>query len=91
MLNLAANKGSKMVVFGGRSRGGAVRGSIFFLDVFEMKWSQGPDADPSQHRYGMACTVAGDNVVIWGGRFAPFFALFCKILSRNALLRILHY
>ncbi|KAF9952521.1 hypothetical protein BGZ70_000582 [Mortierella alpina] len=61
-----AYKGTKMVVFGGRTKAG-VRGSIFFLDVLEMKWSKGPDADPSQHRSHMACAVAGDNLVIWGG------------------------
>ncbi|KAF9976775.1 hypothetical protein BGZ75_000174, partial [Mortierella antarctica] len=61
-----AYKGTKMVVFGGRTRDNVVRGSIFFLDVLEMKWSKGPDADPSQHRSDMACAVAGDNFVIWG-------------------------
>ena len=59
-----------MIVFGGRYTSGVDSGSIYILDVKTMVWTQGTDADPSQNRTGMACTVAGDNFVAWGGKMA---------------------
>ncbi|KAF9121789.1 hypothetical protein BGX30_002366 [Mortierella sp. GBA39] len=61
--------GTKMIVFGGRYTSGVDSGSIYILDVKTMDWTQGTAADPSQNRTGMACTVAGDNFVAWGGDY----------------------
>ncbi|KAF9556641.1 hypothetical protein EC968_008099 [Mortierella alpina] len=83
-----AYKGKKMVVFGGRRRDGSVSGGVYFLDVLEMKWSKGPDADPSQRRYGMACTVAGDNLVIWGGQDANGLPMKDEMIIYNMLFNV---
>ncbi|KAG0055784.1 hypothetical protein BGZ89_002276 [Linnemannia elongata] len=64
-----AYSGTKMIVFGGRYTSGVDSGSIYILDVKTMVWTQGTAADPSQNRTGMACTVAGDNFVAWGGDY----------------------
>ncbi|KAF9284878.1 hypothetical protein BGZ68_004335 [Mortierella alpina] len=43
---------------------------IFILDVNSLVWTQGHAADPSLRRSDMACAVAGDNFVVWGGEYA---------------------
>ncbi|KAH7032060.1 hypothetical protein BKA57DRAFT_497601 [Linnemannia elongata] len=60
--------GTKIVMFGGYSRSGLSLGSIYILDIKALFWTKGPNVDPSQNRGEMACTVAGDNFVAWGGR-----------------------
>ncbi|KAF9340903.1 hypothetical protein BGX26_008829, partial [Mortierella sp. AD094] len=61
-----AYNGSKILLFGGTTINGPSVGSIYILDVNSMSWTKGPDADSSQNREQMACTVAGDNFVAWG-------------------------
>ncbi|KAF9962762.1 hypothetical protein BGZ70_007902 [Mortierella alpina] len=63
-----AYNGAKLVVFGGISTAlFSTLGSIYVLDVLSLSWKKGTNIDPSQNRTGMACTVAGDNFVVWGG------------------------
>lgn len=57
-----------MVVFGGQLYLKEPRGSIFILDVPTLTWTQGPDIDYPLGRSSAACTVAGDNFVVWGGK-----------------------
>ncbi|KAG0271096.1 hypothetical protein BGZ96_005980, partial [Linnemannia gamsii] len=57
--------GTKMVLFGGDNATQISVASISILDIDTMVWTNGEDApDP---RSGMACTVAGDNFIVWGG------------------------
>ncbi|KAF9130633.1 Multiple epidermal growth factor-like domains protein 8 [Mortierella sp. GBA39] len=64
----SAYGGKKMVVFGGELYLEHPRGSIFILDVPTLTWTQGPDIDNPLSRSSAACTVAGDNFVVWGGK-----------------------
>ncbi|KAF9983907.1 hypothetical protein BGZ75_004547, partial [Mortierella antarctica] len=66
---VSAYNGTKMVVFGGNTIAREPQASIFILDVATLTWAQGNDADPSQRRSDMTCTVAGDNFVVWGGEY----------------------
>ncbi|KAG0212086.1 hypothetical protein BGX28_006847 [Mortierella sp. GBA30] len=59
--------GTKMVLFGGSTTSRQSLGSIYILDVKALSWTKGPDVDPSQNRSGMACAVAGDSFIAWGG------------------------
>ncbi|KAF9950860.1 hypothetical protein BGZ72_007558 [Mortierella alpina] len=60
--------GAKLIVFGGISTElFSTLGGIYILDVLSLSWKKGTNIDPSQNRTGMACTVAGDNFVVWGG------------------------
>jgi hypothetical protein len=55
-----------MVLFGGDNGSGPSVASISVLDIATMVWTDGEDApDP---RSEMACTVAGDNFIVWGGK-----------------------
>lgn len=58
-----AYSGNKMLVFGGGVNGSEV-GTLYILDVPTMTWTRGPSSQP---RKGMACAVAGNNFVVWGG------------------------
>lgn len=58
-----------MVVFGGqRNKMVGSLGSIYVLDLESMSWTKGADVDRALWRSNMACTVAGDNFVAWGGK-----------------------
>ncbi|KAG9072224.1 hypothetical protein KI688_006448 [Linnemannia hyalina] len=60
-----------MVVFGGQDFTDVPLSSIYLLDLKTLVWTRGVDADPSQKRLNMACTVAGDNFIAWGGDSYP--------------------
>ncbi|KAH7034400.1 hypothetical protein BKA57DRAFT_476077 [Linnemannia elongata] len=62
-----AYNGTKMILFGGHNSSGPSGGYLFILDVPTMTWSQGLSVDPSQNRSSMACSVSGDNFIVWGG------------------------
>ncbi|KAF9912336.1 Multiple epidermal growth factor-like domains protein 8 [Linnemannia zychae] len=63
-----AYEGTKIIVFGGFNGfldiGKAV-GDIYILDVPSLKWKKGRSAPVPRNM--MACTVAGDNFISWGG------------------------
>ncbi|KAF9095427.1 hypothetical protein BGX29_009045 [Mortierella sp. GBA35] len=67
--------GSKMILFGGQTFDSlkpailnGPQGAIYILDVLNMVWTRGPDIDRPSNRSSMACAVAGDNFVAWGGK-----------------------
>ncbi|KAG0214663.1 hypothetical protein BGX28_001701 [Mortierella sp. GBA30] len=64
-----AYNGTKMVVFGGITITRQPVASIYILDLGTLTWTRGKDADPLQRRSDMACTVAGDNFIAWGGEY----------------------
>ncbi|KAF9423606.1 hypothetical protein BGZ76_003646 [Entomortierella beljakovae] len=59
--------GSMMILYGGWTLDGRTLDSIFFLDPATMQWTKGPEISPTQRRGGMACSVSGDNFIVWGG------------------------
>ncbi|KAK3812444.1 MAG: hypothetical protein J3R72DRAFT_530129 [Linnemannia gamsii] len=64
----SAYNGTKIILFGGRNgrtveKGSSV-GNLYILDVTSMTWTEGPSADA---RSLMACSVSGDNFLVWGG------------------------
>ncbi|KAF9352594.1 hypothetical protein BGX26_009635 [Mortierella sp. AD094] len=56
--------GSTMVIFGGRPYTGSYSGEVFIFDTVGQSWSQGVSGPP---RIYAACTIAGDNLIVWGG------------------------
>lgn len=66
---VAAQGGSKMVVYGGSLVNSTLQGDVYILDVASLTWTQAPPpAGNSQFRRNMACTAAGNNFVVWGGQ-----------------------
>ncbi|KAF9277125.1 hypothetical protein BGZ68_009519 [Mortierella alpina] len=63
-----AYDGTKFIVFGGISTASfTALGGIYLLDAQNLTWTRGSDAETSQNRVGMACAVAGDYFIAWGG------------------------
>lgn len=70
-----------MILFGGDGSGPSVA-SLSILDISTMTWITGKDAPDA--RSEMACAVAGDNFVVWGGKNLPFRQV--NILGRGPLV-----
>ncbi|KAG0316865.1 hypothetical protein BGZ97_006278 [Linnemannia gamsii] len=51
---VAAYSGTKMILFGGDDDATSSSANLFILDVRSMTWIE------------MACSIAGDNFIIWG-------------------------
>ncbi|KAF9154785.1 hypothetical protein BG015_011967 [Linnemannia schmuckeri] len=65
---MAANDdGTKVAIYGGWVRNGTVVGELWILDVIAYTWIQGKSGPP---RIYCACTIAGDQLLIWGGSSA---------------------
>ncbi|KAF9109222.1 Acyl-CoA-binding domain-containing protein 5 [Mortierella sp. AM989] len=64
---VSAHGGTKIIVFGGQTSSSTTLSSIYILDIPSLSWTKGADVDPSLSRSNMACTVAGDSFVAWGG------------------------
>ncbi|KAG9061055.1 hypothetical protein KI688_007684 [Linnemannia hyalina] len=68
---MAANEdGSKVLIYGGRLRSNTVGSDVFVLDVIGQTWTQGVSS--YQSRMYTACTVVGDQLLIWGGAASVF-------------------
>ncbi|KAF9912337.1 hypothetical protein EC991_011029 [Linnemannia zychae] len=61
----AAYGGAKMIIFGGIVASTTTVGDIYIIDMLTMKVTKGPTSPGP--RYSMACAVAGDNFISWGG------------------------
>ncbi|KAK3843927.1 MAG: hypothetical protein J3R72DRAFT_489062 [Linnemannia gamsii] len=59
--------GKKMILFGGTSVHEDSSSAIYILDVETGAWTAGKTANVNQARCNMACAVAGDSFVAWGG------------------------
>ncbi|KAF9905582.1 hypothetical protein EC991_001543 [Linnemannia zychae] len=65
---VSAYGGTKMLLFGGYSSDlSTFSKSLFILDVPSMTWSHESGPVTSENRAGMACSVSGDSLIIWGG------------------------
>lgn len=60
-----------MILFGGQTFNGATPGSLYTLDMESMTWDLTQTVPTSQSRHSMACSVSGDNFIIWGGKLLP--------------------
>ncbi|KAF9435054.1 hypothetical protein BGZ76_006979 [Entomortierella beljakovae] len=56
---------------GSASNGGKFLGSLYELDIQSLTWTKGVDIQQPLVRGGMACSVAGDNFITWGGSQNP--------------------
>lgn len=65
---------------------GISKNTTYILDVPSMEWTKGSAVDASQSRSAMACSVSGDNVVIWGG--TNVVLLFCIVSHKDHKLVI---
>ncbi|KAK3816982.1 MAG: hypothetical protein JOS17DRAFT_778626 [Linnemannia elongata] len=65
---IPAYNGTKMILFGGQTFNGATPGSLYTLDMESMTWDLTQTVPTSQSRHSMACSVSGDNFIIWGGQ-----------------------
>ncbi|KAF9193883.1 hypothetical protein BGZ49_003236 [Haplosporangium sp. Z 27] len=59
-----SDDGSTMIIFGGRPYSGIFSGEVFIFDTVGQSWRQGLTGPP---RVYVACTIAGDNLIVWGG------------------------
>ncbi|KAF8932933.1 kelch domain-containing protein 1 [Haplosporangium gracile] len=84
---MAANeKGTKVLIYGGRLRTNQVDNEVYVLDVEIQTWTKGVPSN--QTRMYTACTIAGDQLLIWGGRsaenvMAPAGVLIYDYVKRN--------
>ncbi|KAG0349465.1 hypothetical protein BG004_005816 [Podila humilis] len=56
--------GSLVIVYGGRPYNNVYSGEVFILDTVAKSWRQGT---PGPVRIYTTCTIAGDQLLIWGG------------------------
>ena len=56
-----------MVLFGGTDLTENSSSAIYILDVKTAQWTAGKAANVNQARCNMACAVAGDSFIAWGG------------------------
>ncbi|KAF9154786.1 hypothetical protein BG015_011968 [Linnemannia schmuckeri] len=62
---MAANDdGTKIAIYGGRFRNRTITGELWILDLVAYTWIQGLSGPP---RCYTACTIAGDQFLVWGG------------------------
>ncbi|KAF9539435.1 hypothetical protein EC957_005394 [Mortierella hygrophila] len=73
----ANDDGTKVVVYGGSVRNGTIVGELWILDVVASTWTQGRSGPP---RVYCACTIAGDQLLIWGGSSAS------KVMAPSEML-----
>ncbi|KAF9403869.1 hypothetical protein BGX21_008435 [Mortierella sp. AD011] len=65
---IPAYNGTKMIVFGGEDIAFNPFGAVYILDVATLSWTRVSSISPqTQNRADMACAVAGDNFLAWGG------------------------
>jgi hypothetical protein len=76
-----------VVLFGGRlwAESVIVSNEVFVLDVDSGNWTQGVSAN--QPRMYPACTVAGNQLIVWGGRTAENVLAPPEILIYDFVLR----
>ncbi|KAF9413575.1 hypothetical protein BGZ94_000678 [Podila epigama] len=66
-----AHGGSKMILFGGFVANDEPSGDILMLDLVTLSWkrlSSSSDQGPDVARGYASCAMAGDMLVVWGGR-----------------------
>ncbi|KAF9334262.1 hypothetical protein BGZ91_010923 [Linnemannia elongata] len=63
-----AYNGTKMILFGGQTSNNDTLGDLYILDMVSMMWNLTQTVPASQSRHSMACSVSGDNFIIWGGK-----------------------
>lgn len=85
MTHVLDEDGSKVVLFGGRLKAGPISNEVFILDVASGNWTQGVSAN--QTRMYPACTVAGNQLIIWGGRTSEYVLAPPDILIYDFVLR----
>lgn len=64
-----------MVLFGGTDVTENSSSAIYILDVKTAQWTAGKAANVNQARCNMACAVAGDSFIAWGGTDCNLFFL----------------
>ncbi|KAF9281288.1 hypothetical protein BGZ88_011684, partial [Linnemannia elongata] len=60
-----AYNGTKMLLFGGNTNLTPSVDTLYILDLVNMTWTQAPSS--LEPRSAMACSVSGDNFIVWGG------------------------
>ena len=82
--------GTLVVVYGGRFAGDPIyNGDLFILDLTTQTWRKGTPGPP---RVYTACTIAGDQFVMWGGMassngYAPAQVMIYSLTNNNWLSR----
>ncbi|KAF9920663.1 hypothetical protein FBU30_009480 [Linnemannia zychae] len=61
--------GSKLVVYGGRTSftNPGLTGDLYILDTNTLEWTQGATGEARSYT---ACTIAGNQLIVWGGKTA---------------------
>ncbi|KAG0291584.1 hypothetical protein BGZ96_005052 [Linnemannia gamsii] len=68
----SAYNGTRILLYGGNTVDGQSVATLDILDLPTMKWSKGPDAP--EGRSEMACSVSGDNFIVFGGQAVQVFS-----------------
>ena len=58
---------TKIVLFGGNNATGISVGILFILDITNLTWTTAESVESAQYRAEIACSVSGDNFIVWGG------------------------
>jgi hypothetical protein len=85
VLSHLAYNGTKMILFGGNTDMTQSVDTLYILDVPSMTWTQAPSSLDA--RSDMACSVSGDNFIVWGGK-RTFLSLVPLLYS---LRKRIHY
>ena len=81
-MNILDENGTKVVVYGGWLSTGVIVGELWVLDVVASTWTQGISGPP---RTGAACTIAGDQFLVWGGHAEQDMGAAPQMLLYNLL------
>ncbi|KAF9428341.1 hypothetical protein BGZ94_002739 [Podila epigama] len=80
--------GTKFFLYGGTINKDVLSDDLHILDVATSTWTVVPPSDPPEPRQNMACTVARDILVVWGGfndshgTFAPVTPLLYDLTAK---------
>ncbi|KAF9343367.1 Leucine-zipper-like transcriptional regulator 1 [Mortierella sp. AD094] len=61
------NDGSKYYLFGGLDNSSNPLSDLYSFDINARNWTQLADSGSGNSRSSMACAVAGDTFIVWGG------------------------
>ncbi|KAG0364888.1 hypothetical protein BGX24_004412 [Mortierella sp. AD032] len=77
--------GTMVVVYGGLPTGTPGNGEVFILNTMTGEWKQGTSGKPRQYT---TCTIAGDQLLIWGGTVPENIVSSASVLIYNITANI---
>jgi hypothetical protein len=75
--------GTKIAIYGGQLRNDSIVGELWILDVVQFTWTQGLSGPIRMYA---ACTIADDQLLLWGGSIAQNIVAPVEMLIYNLTL-----